>query len=47
MDGYCVKCRKMVTIGEGKDVVWKNGRRAHQGKCPNCNTTVAKVLGKA
>lgn len=47
MQGYCVKCRQKVTISGGKDVTWKNGRRAHVGKCPTCGTTVARVLGKA
>lgn len=45
--GYCVKCRAKVAIKDGKDVTWKNGRRAHVGKCPTCGTTVARVLGKA
>lgn len=45
--GYCVKDRKMVKIKDGKKVVWKNGRSVWQGKCPDCGTTVARVLGKA
>ncbi|KKU92496.1 MAG: hypothetical protein UY21_C0001G0119 [Microgenomates group bacterium GW2011_GWA1_48_10] len=45
--GYCVKDRKKVTIKDGKIVTWKNGRRAYVGKCPDCGTTVARVLGKA
>lgn len=47
MEGYCVKCRKKVTIDGGKEEVWKNGRRAYVGKCPVCGTNVARVLGKA
>lgn len=45
--GYCVKCRTKVSIKDGKEVVWKNGRRVWMGKCPTCGTTVARVLGKA
>lgn len=45
--GYCVKDRKKVKIANGKVVTWKNGRRAYVGKCPDCGTTVARVLGKA
>ncbi len=45
--GYCVKCRTKRDIQDGKEVVWKNGRRVWMGKCPVCGTTVARVLGKA
>ncbi len=47
MQGYCVKCRKKVKIVNGAEKVWANGRKAYQGKCENCGTTVARVLGKA
>jgi hypothetical protein len=45
--GYCVKDRKKVDIKNGKEVTWKNGRRAYVGECPLCGTKVARVLGKA
>ena len=47
MQGYCVKCREKREMQETKEVVWKNGRRAMEGKCPVCGTKMAKVLGKA
>jgi len=45
--GYCVKCKKKVTIKDGKTVVWKNGMKALSGKCPNCDIGVNLILGKA
>lgn len=44
---YCVKCRSKVDMKDGKEVTWKNGRRALVGVCPACGTKVARVLGKA
>ena len=45
--GYCVKCKKKVTIKDGKEKTWKNGMRALSGKCPNCGVGVNRILGKA
>jgi hypothetical protein len=45
-EAYCVKDRKKVTF-EGEVVTLKNGRRAAKGKCPECGTTVMRILGKA
>lgn len=47
MQGYCVKCRAKQEMTETNEVVWKNGRRALEGKCAVCGTKMAKVLGKA
>lgn len=47
MQGYCVKCRAKKDIKDGKEVVWKNGRRAFVGLCETCGTKIARVLGKA
>jgi predicted RNA-binding Zn-ribbon protein involved in translation (DUF1610 family) len=45
-EGYCVKDKaKVKFMGEVREL--KNGRRAAQGKCPNCGTTVTRILGKA
>lgn len=46
-EGYCVKCRQKRKIKDGAIKTWPNGRRAYQGKCEVCGTTVARVLGKA
>jgi len=44
MDGYCVKCRKMVEMKDPKERKTKNNRRMAQGLCPNCGTKVSKFL---
>ncbi len=45
-EGYCVKDKQKVTF-QGEVVITKNGRRAAKGKCPNCGTTVMRILGNA
>jgi len=45
-EGYCVKDREKVKF-EGSVVEFKNGRKAAQGKCPKCGTTVTRILGKS
>ncbi len=43
-EAYCVKCKeKREFSGE---VHQTNGRRMAKGKCPVCNTTVTRILGK-
>jgi predicted RNA-binding Zn-ribbon protein involved in translation (DUF1610 family) len=44
-EGFCVKDRKKVEF-EGEVTTLKNGRKAAKGKCPNCGTTVMRILGK-
>ncbi len=46
-EGFCVKCRKKVTIKNPEIVTLKNNRKAVKGVCPNCGTTVYRFLGKA
>jgi endogenous inhibitor of DNA gyrase (YacG/DUF329 family) len=46
-EGYCVKCKKKVEIKNGKEVVNKKGLKMMKGKCPRCDTTVCRILGKA
>ncbi len=46
-EGRCMKCKKQVEIKDGKEVVFKNGMKALKGKCPECGTTVCRILGKA
>jgi predicted RNA-binding Zn-ribbon protein involved in translation (DUF1610 family) len=43
-EAYCVKDRKKVQF-EGEVVTLKNGRKAAKGKCPDCGTTVMRILG--
>lgn len=51
MEGYCVKCKakkEMANAGE-VEMKGKGGmvRRAMKGKCPDCGTTMFRILGKA
>ena len=43
-DAYCVKCRPKRSPREVHPVVLKNGRRALQGPCPTCGTTLTHML---
>ena len=44
-EGYCVKCKtKRPRNGEVHET---NGRRIAKGKCPECGTTVTRILGKS
>jgi len=45
-DGYCVKCKKTVTMKDEKETKTKRGTRMAKGKCPDCGTTVCRILGK-
>lgn len=45
MEAYCVKCKKKVEMKDGKEATMKNGRRMMKGKCPECGTTVCRILG--
>ncbi len=45
MEAYCVKCKAKKEIKDGKEETLKNGRRAMKGKCPDCSTTVCRILG--
>jgi len=42
-----MKCKKMVDIKGGKTVIAKKKTRMMKGKCPKCETTVCRILGKA
>ena len=46
-EGYCVKCKKSVTMND--EVVAPNAKGVNmaKGKCPVCKTTVCRILGKA
>ena len=51
VEGYCVKCKAKREIKEGKEVVMKRkgGKtgRAMKGTCPECGTTMYRILPKA
>ena len=49
--GYCMKCGHKVSIKDSVRYIWKNRRSRSgrvmtwKGKCPDCDTTVYKVIG--
>lgn len=45
-NGYCVKCKEKRDF-EGRVEISKTGMRMAKGKCPVCDTTVNRILGKA
>ncbi len=45
-EGYCVKCRKSVTMKDENDCVNAKGIGMKKGKCPVCGTTVCRITGK-
>ncbi|HYN93472.1 MAG TPA: DUF5679 domain-containing protein [Pilimelia sp.] len=45
-EGYCVKCKEKRKF-EGHVEVSKTGMEMAKGKCPECGTTVNRILGKA
>lgn len=47
MEAYCVKCKAKKQMQEGKEVTMKNGRKAMKGKCPDCGTSLFRIMGKA
>ena len=46
MEAYCVKCKAKKEMQDAKEVEMKNGRLAMKGKCPDCGTSMFKILGK-
>jgi len=50
MEAYCVKCKKKVEMADANEVSMKGKggvkRRAMKGKCPECGTTVFRILPK-
>jgi hypothetical protein len=46
LEAYCVKCKTKRVIKEPHEAV-TNGRRMLKGTCPECGTTMNRILGKA
>ena len=46
MEAYCVKCKAKREMTDAKEVEMKNGRKAIKGKCPECGTSMFRILGK-
>lgn len=48
VNARCMKCKKSVEMKDGKETITANGKtRMLKGVCPDCGTTVCKILGKA
>lgn len=48
-EGRCMKCKKQVEIKDAKDTTIKSRGgelKAVRGVCPNCGTTVFRIVGK-
>lgn len=45
-EGYCVKCKKSVTMKDEKESKTSRGTTMMKGKCPACGTTVCRMVGK-
>lgn len=46
MEAYCVKCKAKVEMKDAEESLTKNGTTMMKGKCPTCNTTVCRIVGK-
>lgn len=46
MEAYCVKCKSKKEISNPEDVILKNGRKAVKGKCPDCSTSMFRIVKK-
>ena len=43
---FCVKEKKTREMTSARTVTFKNGRKAIQGKCSSCGTTLFRITGK-
>ncbi|MDO8467630.1 MAG: DUF5679 domain-containing protein [Nanoarchaeota archaeon] len=46
MEAYCVKCKAKREMKDGKESKTVKGVRMMKGKCPKCDTTMCRILGK-
>lgn len=44
MEAYCVKCKAKKEIKDPENVTLKNGRKAVKGKCPDCGTSMFRIV---
>lgn len=40
---YCLKCREKKEAKDVEEVTMKNGKPAHKGACPTCNTKMFRI----
>ena len=44
MEAYCVKCKAKKEMQNAEKVTMKNGRNAMKGKCPDCGTSLFRIV---
>ncbi len=44
MQAYCVKCKAKKEMKDTQKVTLKNGRTAMKGKCPDCGTSLFRIV---
>ena len=43
MEGYCLKCKKKISMDRIELIKMNNGKPALTGNCPNCGTKIYKI----
>ena len=46
VEAYCVKCKSKKEMKDPQEVTMKNKRKAMKGKCPDCGTSLFRIMGK-
>ena len=44
MKAYCMRCKKMQPMKDGKEKTMKNKRKMMLGICSKCGTKMAKIM---
>jgi len=45
MEGYCIRCKGRKEMPpDAREVMMANGRRAMQGKCPDCGVVMSRIM---
>jgi len=44
MEAYCVKCKAKREMQDAQKTTMKNGRAAMKGKCPECGTSLFRIM---
>lgn len=45
LDMYCPRCKEKMVVFDYNVIKTDSGRERANGKCPNCNNKVYKILG--
>ena len=46
MEAYCVKCKAKKEMLDPQETQTKRGTAMMKGKCPDCSTTMCRIMGK-